>query len=196
MDAAALRGAPVEELAASILNLVLLRDDGRAGRIVEVEAYDGESDPASHAWRGRRPHNETLYGRAGLLYVYRSYGIHWCLNVVLGEEDVAAAALVRAVQPIGGLDLLEAARPAVKREVDMCNGPGKVGAAFGVDATYDGVDLLGPASPMTLVYDGVGPPVAPLVTSRVGISRATDRQWRFAVPGNPWVSRGRPTGGL
>ena len=194
VPADALHGAPVEQLAASLLNKILVRDDGRAGRIVEVEAYDGESDPASHAWRGRRNRNETMFGRAGLLYVYRSYGVHWCMNVVLGERDVAAAALVRAVEPIAGQDLMAAVRPLVRRPVDICNGPGKLGAALGIDAGFDGIDLLEPSSPMTLQSVGMDPPDQMLVTTRVGISRATDRRWRFAVAGNPWVSKGRPAG--
>ena len=194
VPADALRGAPVDQLAASLLNKVLVRDDGRAGRIVEVEAYGGESDPASHAWRGRRTRNETMYGRAGLLYVYRSYGIHWCMNVVLGESDVAAAALVRAVEPVAGEDLMAAVRPLAKRAVDLCNGPGKLGAALGVEPEFDGIDLLEPLSPMTLVHDGVDPPDSPRGTPRVSITRAKDRRWRFAVAGNPWVSRGRPSG--
>lgn len=190
-----LNDGSVDVLTRSLLNLVIVCDDGRAGRIVEVEAYEGEGDPASHAWKGLRQHNATLFGRAGLLYVYRSYGIHWCMNVVLGVEGEASAALIRALEPLAGWAMIAEARPGVRREVDYSNGPGKVGAALGIDGSHDGTDLLDRSSPVRLVDDGTPSPSEPVITTRVGISRAVDRPWRFVVPDSPWVSRGRPAGG-
>lgn len=181
------------EVAPQLLNQVLVTPDG-AARIVEVEAYWGEHDPASHAHRGPTPRNATMFGRAGLLYVYRSYGIHWCANVVVGHEGAAAAVLLRAGEPLDGLGAMRARRPRVRRGVDLTNGPGKLCAALGIDGSADGDDLLDPDGAVRLCSDGTPPPATPLVTTRVGITRAVERPWRFVVPGSPWASRGRPAG--
>lgn len=175
--------------------LVVHDDDGtvRAGRIVEVEAYRGAQDPASHAFRGKSPRNAAMFGRPGHLYVYRSYGIHWCANVVAGTDGVAEAVLMRAVEPIDGLDAMRAARPAVTRDVDLTNGPGKLCAALSITGDDDGTDLCSRTSRVRLLRDGVAPPTGPTVTSRVGISKAADRPWRYLVPGHQGVSRGRPS---
>jgi DNA-3-methyladenine glycosylase len=182
--------APAVEVAPRLLN-ALVEVGGRVGRIVEVEAYAGEADPASHAYRGRTPRNATMFGPAGLLYVYRSYGIHWCANVVAGTEGVAQAVLLRAVEPVAGLEDMQAARPGVRRDVDLTNGPGKLCAALGITGDDDGVDLCDRGSRIRLRRDGVPAPAEPLVTTRIGISSATERPWRFAVPGHGHVSRGR-----
>ena len=130
MDSEMLTGA-VEQVAPRLLNAIVVVADGRAGRVVEVEAYDGELDPASHAHRGRTPRTATMFGPAGVLYVYRSYGIHWCANVVVGVPGSAAAVLLRAVEPLAGLSVMREHRVAARREVDLCNGPGKLCAALG-----------------------------------------------------------------
>lgn len=191
VDAEVLSGA-VEQVAPRLLNAIVVVDDGRAGRVVEVEAYDGELDPASHAHRGRTPRNATMFGPAGALYVYRSYGLHWCANVVVGEPDRAAAVLLRAVEPLAGLSVMREHRGAARREVDLCNGPGKLCAALGITGADDGTDLLDPSSRVRLQMDATPPPSRPRRTSRVGITRATGRRWRFMVPDSEWVSRGRP----
>ncbi len=192
-DRAELTGAVVR-VAPTLLNLVLVVADGRAGRIVEVEAYDGEHDPASHAHRGPTTRTASMFGPAGHLYVYRSYGLHWCANVVLGETGVARAVLMRALEPLRGTTAMRAARAGARRDVDLCNGPGKLCEALGITGADDGTDLLDPASRVRLLSDGTPPPLSPEVTTRVGISRAVDRPWRFMVPGSTWTSRGRPAG--
>lgn len=167
----------------------------RVGRIVEVEAYRGEPDPASHAYRGPTARNATMFGPPGLLYVYRSYGIHWCANVVAGVDGVAEAVLIRAVEPVAGLERMRGDRPGIARDVDLANGPGKLCAALAITGADDGVDLCGRRSRIRLVRDDVGPPARPVRTTRVGITRGVEHRWRFLVPGHPGVSRGRPSGG-
>ena len=167
----------------------------RVGRIVEVEAYRGERDPASHAYRGPTARNATMFGPPGLLYVYRSYGIHWCANVVAGVDGVAEAVLIRAVEPVAGLERMRGDRPGIVRDVDLANGPGKLCAALAITGADDGVDLCGRRSRIRLVRDDVGPPARPVRTTRVGITRGVEHRWRFLVPGHPGVSRGRPSGG-
>ena len=185
----------MHDVAPTLLNTVLVLEDGRRGRVVEVEAYGGADDPASHAHRGPTPRNAAMFGPAGLLYVYRSYGLHWCANVVVGERGRAAAVLLRAVEPIAGLPAIRAARPAVSRQAELANGPGKLCSALGITGSDDGQDLLAVTSRIRLCSDGTPPPERPAVTARVGISRATDRPWRFLVPDSHWVSSGRPSDG-
>jgi DNA-3-methyladenine glycosylase len=185
---------PVQDVAPRLLNLVLAVG-GRSGRIVEVEAYGGADDPASHAYGGPTPRNGSMFGAAGLLYVYRSYGLHWCANVVVGTVGAPGAVLVRALEPLEGRQEMSARRPAARRERDLCNGPGKLCAALGIDGTMDGTDLLTPGSPVQLLSTGDAAPLDPVTTSRVGITRAQERPWRFVVPDSPWASRGRlPSG--
>jgi DNA-3-methyladenine glycosylase len=179
---------PAVEVAPLLLNALLAVGD-RMGRIVEVEAYGGADDPASHARRGRTLRNATMFGRPGLLYVYRSYGIHWCANVVTGAHGVAEAVLVRAVEPVRGVEAMWADRPRVRRERDLASGPGRLCAALAISGADDGADLTAARSRVQLLHDGLGPPARPEVTTRIGISRAVDRPWRFHVPAHPGVSR-------
>lgn len=166
----------------------------RAGRVVEVEAYGGEDDPASHAWRGVRPRNRSMFGRAGTLYVYRSYGIHACANVVTGPEGEGSAVLVRAVAPVSGLERMRAARPAARTDRDLARGPGRLCEALGITFEHDGCDLFDPASPVRL-EGGSATPLAEVGTSgRIGISREQDRPWRFWVLDDPNVSAFRSGG--
>lgn len=190
IDPVVLQGKP-PEVAPQLLNKLLLVGDLSA-RIVEVEAYWGAHDPASHAYGGMTPRNATMFGRAGLLYVYRSYGIHWCSNIVLCAEGEAGAVLLRAVEPVTGTEAMAANRPAAKRAYDLTNGPGKLCAALGITGNDDGNDLLARDARIRLVDDGTPAPEAPTITARVGITRAVEYPWRFAVPDNRWVSRGRP----
>ena len=161
----------------------------RAGRIVEVEAYRGERDPASHAYRGRTERNATMFGSPGHLYVYFSYGMHWCANAVCDEPGVAGAVLLRALAPLRGIDAMWSARPAARRDTDLCSGPAKLCQALGIDRELDGVDLV-TGGGVSIVDDGVPPPDRPVTGPRVGISVATEVHWRFSVPGDP--NRSRP----
>lgn len=163
----------------------------RAGVIVEVEAYEGADDPASHAYRGRSGRNAVMFGPPGRLYVYRSYGIHWCANVVCGPDGQASAVLIRAVEPVVGVDAMWADRPRARALTDLGSGPGKLCAALGITGAHDGVDLLAPGAAVHL-ETGTEVPGAEVVSGpRVGITRATERAWRFALAGNPHVSRPR-----
>ena len=186
-------------VAPDLLGLIL-RHDSRAGRIVEVEAYCGTEDPAAHTYRGRTPRNATMFGPAGLLYVYRSYGLHWCANVVCGAEGEGVAVLLRALRPLDGLGEMRAARAAGRRpdaavppDRDLCRGPGRLSSALGIGGGHDGVDLLAGGSGVRLEDDGWRPAeVAQGV--RVGITVAADRPWRWWVAGAPEVSRQRLSG--
>jgi DNA-3-methyladenine glycosylase len=181
------------------LNKVLVHRDPSAGRLavrlVEVEAYAGADDPASHGYRGPTPRTMTMFGPAGHLYVYFTYGMHWCMNVVAGEEGVASAVLLRGGAPITGIETMRRRRVKARRDTDLCSGPARMTQALGISGAHDGTDLLRGA--ITLVDDGTPPPDRPSVTNRVGLNAGqgdTDA-WRWFVAGEPNVSRGKPSGG-
>jgi DNA-3-methyladenine glycosylase len=179
------------ELAPELLNKLLVRTgDGPrlAARIVEVEAYRGADDPGSHAFRSRTPRNATMFGPPGHLYVYFSYGNHWCMNVVSGPGTQPHAVLLRAAAPLAGVDTMRARRVAARRDRDLCSGPGRLGQAFGVDRAHDGLDLV--RGEIRLVDDGVAPPVKPGVSVRVGLAagKGEERRYRFYVAGDENVS--------
>jgi DNA-3-methyladenine glycosylase len=179
-------------VAPKLLNKLLVSADGRAGRIIEVEAYRGEQDPASHAYRGRTPRNKAMFETGGHLYVYFSYGMHWCANVVCGHEGEAQAVLLRALAPVRGLDAMRAARwstQAKQSDRDLCRGPGRLCQAMGIDKGLDGIDMTAPSAVLWIEDDGTAPPAEVVGTPRVGISVATDLPWRFTVEGHPGVSR-------
>ena len=176
------------EVAPDLLNKILLRDDGRAARIVEVEAYAGSEDAAAHSFRGRTPRNATMFGAPGHLYVYFSYGVHWCSNVVCGDVGDGMAVLLRAAEPLAGLDTMRQARPAARPDRDLASGPGKLAQAFGLDRAFDGADLVIGDCGITLVSDGVPPPAQPVVGPRIGITKAVDLPWHWHVPDHPHVS--------
>jgi len=192
---AELLGEPVPT-AQWLLNKVLARGD-RAGRIVEVEAYHGINDPASHAYRGLTPRTAITFGPPGFLYVYFTYGMHWCANVVCGPDGEAAAVLIRALEPLAGVEEMWQARPAARLERDLCNGPAKLCQALGITGADTGKDLLAPppkgsataTGVVRLLEDGTPPPRRPGRGARIGIKEATDKRWRFWVPGSPSVSR-------
>lgn len=178
------------EVAPDLLNKVLVAPDGRAGRIVEVEAYRGADDPGSHGFRGPTKRNATMFGPPGHLYVYFTYGMHWCANVVVETEGVAAAVLLRALTPIQGLDAMYAARgPAARTERDLCSGPAKLTQALGIDGALDGANLVGGDLGVTVVDDGQPPPPTPAATARIGLTNGADLPWRFYIEGTPDVSR-------
>ncbi|MGE3619601.1 MAG: DNA-3-methyladenine glycosylase [Acidimicrobiia bacterium] len=183
-------GRDPREVAPDLLGKLLVRG-GRAGRIVEVEAYCGPIDPGSHAYRGPTRRNATMFGRPGLLYVYFTYGMHWCANAVCGEEGEGVAVLLRALAPVAGLDEMRACRPAARRDVDLCSGPAKLCQAFGLDGGHDGADLVRADRGVTVVDDGVAPPADPVVGNRIGLTRGAEHPWRWYVPGDPHVSRPR-----
>jgi DNA-3-methyladenine glycosylase len=183
--------ADSRDLAPLLLNKLLVRGE-RVGRIVEVEAYAGALDPASHAFRGRTARNATMFGPPGHLYVYFTYGMHFCANVVCGAEGEASAVLLRGLTPLAGLEAMRAARgPAARADRDLCNGPGKLCQAFGIDRSFDGADLVTGDRGVAVVDDGTPPPPEAGTSGRVGLSVAGDVPWRFFVPGAVGVSRGR-----
>jgi DNA-3-methyladenine glycosylase len=177
------------EVAPDLLNKVLVAADGRRARIVETEAYCGPIDAAAHTYRGQTPRNAVMFGAPGLLYVYFTYGMHYCCNAVCGEEGEGVAVLLRAAEPLAGLALMREARPAAKRDRDLCSGPARLCQALGIGRAQDGVDLVTGAGGYGIVDDGVAPPEDPMVTTRIGIRHAAEESWRWYVPGNPNVSR-------
>jgi DNA-3-methyladenine glycosylase len=178
------------EVAPDLLNKVVVAGE-RRGRIVEVEAYCGGEDPAAHSYRGPTARNATMFGPAGHLYVYFTYGMHWCCNPVCGDEGVGIAVLLRALEPLDGLEAMRAARGGV-RDRDLCRGPARLCQALGITGDADGADLVSGDRGLTIVDDGTPPPAEPAVGPRIGITRGADHLWRWWVPASPFVSRGAP----
>jgi DNA-3-methyladenine glycosylase len=172
----------VHEVAPDLLGVTLLVD-GVGGRIVEVEAYDHE-DPASHGFRGRTERNAAMFGPPGHAYVYRSYGIHWCLNLVCEEEGVANAVLLRALEPTHGLEQMRARRGLADERL-LCSGPGRLCQALGVTRQHDGLPLDRP--PFELFERDR--PVDVVRGPRIGITRAAELPWRFCAVGSEYLSR-------
>jgi DNA-3-methyladenine glycosylase len=178
---------PVLEVAPDLLGVVLSHD-GVAVRLTEVEAYDGANDPGSHAYRGRTPRNGTMFGPPGHLYVYFSYGIHWCANVVCGPEGTASAVLLRAGEVVEGAELAQKRRGERVAARDLARGPARLTQALGVDRAHDGADLFDGA----IRLDRGGRPEATLTGPRVGLRDAADRPWRYWIEGDRYVSAYRP----
>ena len=180
------------EVAPELLNKVFVRGELRA-RIVEVEAYVGGGvDAGSHAHRGQTRRNATMFGPPGHLYVYFTYGMHWCCNAVCSPQGVASAVLLRAAAPVSGLDELWSRRPKARTERDLLSGPAKLCQAFAIDGTHDGADLArADPSGISIVDDGVPPPDAPGVSVRIGLGRGMgdEHPWRWFVAGDPNLSR-------
>src|SRR5437763_10525109 len=174
-------------VAPELLNKVLRLGELRA-RIVEVEAYCGAEDPGSHAYKGPTRRNLTMFGPPGHLYVYFTYGMHWCANAVCSDHD-GLAVLLRAAEPLEGLDAMRAARPGVRSDRDLLRGPARLCQAFGITGADDGADLV--KGPLTVADDGTPPPPVPAVGLRVGLSagRGDTLPWRWAVAGSVFVSR-------
>ena len=165
-------------------SLLVSTVDGRetSGVIVETEAYLGHDDPASHAFGGRTPRNDAMFGAAGTLYVYLSYGVHHCINVVTGEEGDAAAVLVRALEPVSGLEVMAERRG---RTGELCSGPGRLSQALGIAIRHNRHDLSRP--PVRLVARRPLPDEDVGTSGRIGVSRAAGRPLRFFVKGHPAV---------
>jgi len=158
-----------------------------SGMIVETEAYIGEHDAACHAAAGRTQRTEPLYGKPGLAYVYFIYGVHWCVNAVTRREGLPSAVLIRALEPLDGVELMRTRRGTRARDTDLTNGPGKLCAALGIDGSMNGLSLQ--HRPIA-IREGESIPAEKIeTTARIGITRAADWQLRYLVRGNPWVSR-------
>ena len=177
------------EVAVDLLNKVLVASNGRSGRIVEVEAYCGSVDAAAHSYRGMTARNASMFGPPGLMYVYFTYGMHWCCNVVCGETGEGIAVLLRALAPLSGMEEMRAARPKARRDRDLCSGPARLAQAMGIDGKQDGIDLVTGSGGFCIVDDGIAPPQDPVVATRVGIRLAAAENWRWYVRGDPNVSR-------
>jgi DNA-3-methyladenine glycosylase len=160
------------------------------GRIVEVEAYLGRRDPASHAYRGMTPRNRVMFGAGGHLYVYFTYGMHHCGNVVTGRAGAASAVLLRAVEPVLGIDRMRKRRQGGKalRDASLTNGPGKLCQAFGIDGDLNGADLC--SGPIWIGRARRRPPRPTIARSpHIGISSGRHHLWRFFLPASPFVSK-------
>jgi DNA-3-methyladenine glycosylase len=186
---------PVLEVARDLLGALVVHElpgvGGVALRLTEVEAYAGGHDPASHAFRGSTARNAVMFGPAGHAYVYFTYGMHFCMNLVCGTEGQASAVLLRAGEIIEGLDVVRQRRPGV-RDRDLARGPARLTRALAVDRALDGADVTQRSSPLRVLR---GEPVADDAVRwgpRVGVSAAADLPWRAWVDGDPTVSAYRP----
>jgi len=175
--------APSEAVARALIGATLLVD-GVGGVIVETEAYD-QADPASHTFMGPTARNAAMFGPAGHAYVYRSYGIHWCLNFTCREAGHGAGVLIRAIEPRAGLEQMSLRRGGIVDPRLLCSGPGRVGQALGITLAHYGLPLDRPpffvAPPSEAVEAVVGP--------RIGISKGVDAPWRFGLPGSRFLSK-------
>ncbi|MBV9313818.1 MAG: DNA-3-methyladenine glycosylase [Pseudonocardia sp.] len=185
----------VLDAAALLLGCVLAADteDGLvAVRLVEVEAYRGADDPASHSYRGRTPRNAVMWGPAGHLYTYFVYGMHFCANVVCLTDGVAGAVLLRAGEVVSDLAVARARRPTARRDAELARGPARLAALLGLDRERNGVDLTDPTSPVRLFAGESVPPSSVRTGPRVGVAVAKTRPWRFWLDGSSAVSPYRP----
>ena len=196
--AATFYARPTAEVARRLLGQVLVSDvrsRRTAGRIVETEAYVGPHDPACHAWGGRRtPRCEWLYGPPGTAYIYFTYGMHWCLNAVTEAPGYPAAVLIRALEPLAGLETMRRRRGGVP-DGQLCSGPARLCEALGITGALNGVSLARRAaageSPLRIVSDGRRPSTRSrvAVTPRIGVTRAAEWPLRFLLKDSPWASR-------
>jgi DNA-3-methyladenine glycosylase len=181
---------PAETVAADLLGMVVVSSIGgrsTAGVIVETEAYLGYDDPASHGYLHRRnARNAALFGPPGLWYVYRSYGMHWCANLVCQQAGYASAVLLRALEPLDGLEIMRQRRGAIPDRA-LCSGPGKLCQALGIDRDLDGARMGASAVLVRRPVRSEERRIA--ATPRVGITKAVDWPLRFVVAGSPWLSR-------
>jgi len=192
----ALLDRPVLEVAPDLLGAVVRHatpDGTVAVRLTEVEAYDGANDPGSHAFRGRTPRNAVMFGPPGHVYVYFTYGMHWCMNLVCGPEGRASAVLLRAGEVVEGAPLATRRRPTAKTPRELARGPARLTLALGVDGSQDGLDATDPTSPLT-VSTPVGTRAGEVLRGpRVGVAGdGAVHPWRFWLAGEPSVSAYRP----
>lgn len=187
--------ATATELAPRLIGhyLLALSPEGAVcgGRIVETEAYH-QDDEASHSYCGITNRNRVMFEAGGIAYVYRSYGIHWCFNVVCGSKDVGEAVLIRALEPLWGIHIMQKRRGLhVKRPIELCNGPGKLCQALGITGEDNGQELSS-QGPIILAkaLEEKRPKI--ICSTRIGISKAVEKPWRFSLKDHPAVSRPRP----
>ncbi|HET6209416.1 MAG TPA: DNA-3-methyladenine glycosylase [Jatrophihabitans sp.] len=194
MDRRRLAGSAVQA-APALLGALLTSDLGGCRvevRITEVEAYEGELDPASHAFRGPTRRNQVMFGPAGRLYVYFVYGMHWCANVVCGQPGAAAAVLLRAGEIVAGEQHARDRTPSPVGAAKLASGPARLARCLGLSGSHTGLDLLDPGSPVRL--EALGAPAEHRAGPRVGIAVAAEHPWRFWLPDDPTVSPYRPGG--
>ena len=183
---------PALSVAKDLLGKILIRKIGHTiltGKIVEVEAYLGKKDPASHAYRGKTKRNEVMFGEGGHLYVYFTYGMHFCANVVTGKKDVGEAVLIRAIEPLDGMELMKRNRgflKDVRHPYTLTNGPAKLCEALGIKREDNGTDLRGDK---IFLIEGESPKSVIGTSTRIGITRGKEKKWRFFLKGNEWVSQ-------
>ncbi|MFN0159081.1 MAG: DNA-3-methyladenine glycosylase [Bacteroidota bacterium] len=188
---------PTLKVAKGLLGCFLVRRVGirnMVGRIVEVEAYLGSRDPASHAFRGRTKRNEAMFRQGGTLYVYFTYGMHFCANVVTEEEGTGHAVLLRAIEPVTGMELMMKRRQRPKTTnslVHLTNGPAKLCEAFGIARKENGTDLLG--RHIWIARDSEKLRTKIGTSTRIGISTGKEHRWRFYFRNNRFVSKGKPS---
>ena len=167
--------------------LVRVKEGSRVvGRMVEVEAYRGSDDPASHAFRGLTPRNEPMFGEPGHAYIYFTYGNHYCLNVTTHKSGTPGAVLIRALEPLQGLTTMRRLRPKVS-DVELTNGPGKLTKAFGINKSLNRVDLTKAGA--LFITSGSEEALRTVRSTRIGIREGTDRLWRFYIANCPYVSK-------
>jgi DNA-3-methyladenine glycosylase len=185
---------PALDVAPALLGCVLETDSAAgvvAVRITEVEAYSGQTDPASHAYRRKSGRNQVMFGPPGHAYVYQIYGLHFCVNLVCQPAGVAEAVLLRAGQVVEGSEVAWERRPAARAENQLARGPALLCQVLAIDRRFDGTDVCAPSSPLRILGPGPsGPPEAAMIRSgpRVGITKAADFPWRFWIDGDPTVS--------
>lgn len=166
--------------------------DKVAIRLTEVEAYAGTDDPASHAFRGPTPRTAVMFGPAGHLYVYFTYGMHWCANIVTGTDGAASAVLLRAGEVVSGIDTARDRRAAARVDRDLARGPARLAEALGLLGSHSGVDLCARGALIRVRAQGPAENRSVLSGPRVGVTGAADRPWRYWLPGEPTVSVYRP----
>jgi DNA-3-methyladenine glycosylase len=182
-------------VAKELLGKIIVKRDGSkilSGRIAEVEAYDGSIDQAAHTFRGKTERNKIMFGAGGFLYVYFTYGNHYCCNIVTGEEGSGTAVLIRAVEPLTGIDIMIKNRFGrdllnEKEKFNLTSGPGKLCRAFAITMDHYGTDLTGDD-----IYILNSPKIKPeeiVVSRRIGIIKSVDLPWRFYIEENPYVSK-------
>jgi DNA-3-methyladenine glycosylase len=182
------------DVAPELLGAMITRESEQGAvtiRLTEVEAYEGADDPGSHAYRGRTQRNAVMFGRAGHLYVYFTYGMHWCANIVCGPVGVSSAVLMRAGEVVDGVELARKRRHAARKDRDLARGPARLAVALGLNRSDNGADLLDTEGDVRLhAHEGRRPPT--MTGPRVGLANGATRPWRFWLDGEPTVSQYRP----
>ena len=179
------------KVAKAILGKVLVRRtplEVFTGKIVETEAYRGTDDPASHSFRGKTSRNEVMFGKPGITYVYFTYGNHHCLNIVTEKTDIPAAVLIRAIEPLKGLESMKRNR-SVEKIIDVASGPGKLTKAFQITRKDNNIDVTDSSSNISIHTPIEEKSFQIIQTTRIGIRLAQELPWRFYIKGNPHVSK-------